>query len=60
MKYLIPTLINGQPRLQPSPAMFGPLTIEDLTAIDNEISEAVAAVLKMKEMWDRAREVGEE
>jgi len=60
MKFLVPTLVDGQPRLQPTPQLLAPLSLEDALLLDAEIAEAIEEVTHLKEMWDRAREAGEE
>jgi|GEM_PF-3097055 len=60
MTYFTPILVNGQPRLQPTPKLLEPLSIDDAVALSDELTRAVRQVCELREAYERARNAGEE
>ncbi len=60
MTYFTVSLLDGQPRLEPTALLLQPLTLEAALELSQELTVAVRKACGLRAAWERARDAGEE
>jgi len=60
MNFFTVYLVDGQPRVEPTGRLSKPLTIDECVELSFDLTVAVREACELREMWERAREAGEE